>query len=268
MGHVVGFRLSNIRVAPRRQAVIRVVVPETSFNGPPGPRWASPLSSSTPCATNAALTSIPGRSAGFTPCDAAIAAATPAACPTVQAGGITADLPTRVGRILEDLRMKNYARAVEDIAPRAISNILAARRLYAEGATNRRGSPILDLETFDQLRLSERDAVLKALGFQPQTMARHYEKDRILRMVQGEKAAAKRDFVTRLFLAAKTGDMEGYGQILAEIGEYNQAMALRNRDSLMLDPRELDKTAQRLLNPANLPSAEELQLYWELFQRN
>ncbi len=187
---------------------------------------------------------------------------------TYWAGGITADLPTRVGRILEDLRMKNYGRAVEDIAPRAISNILAARRLYAEGATNRRGSPILDLETFDQLRLSERDAVLKALGFQPQAMARHYEKDRILRMVQGRKVAAKRDFVTRLFLAAKTGDMEGYGDVLAEIGEYNQAMALRNRDSLMLDAREIDKAAQRLLDPANLPSDEELQLYWELFQRN
>jgi hypothetical protein len=124
----------------------------------------------------------------------------------------------------------------------------------------------LDWETGEQVHLSAREAVLKALGFLPEKMARGYDRDRLFRAVEGEKAVTKQQWVDRALLAGKSGDEQAIGEISREIAAYNESMRQRNRASLMISEAEVTQAALNLSDLANPPTGSRLGIYLEMYR--
>lgn len=182
------------------------------------------------------------------------------------AGGITADVPTRIARVMQDLSVGNYGRALEDASPRAMSNILAARRLRTEGYTTRRGAPLIDTETQKQIQLTTAEAILKGMGFSIDRTNRIFDKQRIFRLVEGQRAMTKQWWADRWFLAIRTQDHEAIQEILAERQEYETAMRTRNRPAQVITLVELVKAVASRAEAANDLSTPEMTRFLEIYK--
>lgn|GEM_PF-2434773 len=182
-------------------------------------------------------------------------------------GGVVSDIPGRLNRVGTDLKNRQYLRALEDASPEALRNPLAAWRLYSEGHTTRRGSPLIDFETFEQIRLNGLDAALKAMGFQPDQIPRAYEKQKLAERVGADRAAIKQQWVDRFYLAHKIGDIEGMREVIAERAEHEAAMREQKRPLLVVSEKEIAEGVKGRMDPANMPKGDTLRAYLSLYRR-
>jgi len=181
-------------------------------------------------------------------------------------GGVVSDIPGRVNRVATDLKNRQYLRALEDASPEALRNPLAAWRLYSQGNTTRRGSPLIDWETGEQIRLNGLDAALKAMGFQPDQIPRAYEKQKLAEMVGADRAAIKQQWVDRFYLAQKIGDQQGMREVIAERAEHEAAMRERKRPLLVVSEKEIAEGVASRMDPANMPKGDTLRAYLSLYR--
>lgn len=181
-------------------------------------------------------------------------------------GGVVSDIPGRANRVWTDLENRQYARALEDFAPEGLRNPMAAWRLYSEGATTRRGSPLIDWDTGEQMGLDAVEAALKAAGFQPEAMARGYDKRRLFELLEADRTAIKQQWVDRFYLAAKIKDWESMQEVLTERAQHAASMRERRRPRQAIPEKELAEAIERRLKPANMPSTPELGRYLELYK--
>jgi len=87
--------------------------------------------------------------------------------PTAMIGAFGGEIE-RVAQAVKAAKLGEYKRAFETIAPEAIGQPMRAYRLLTEGAVTMKGQPIIDVKTGKQITLSPREAIVKALGFQPE----------------------------------------------------------------------------------------------------
>ena len=182
-------------------------------------------------------------------------------------GGVISDIPARVNRVMTDLTNRQYLRALEDASPEALRNPLAAWRMYSQGNTTRRGSPLIDWETGEQIRLNALDAVLKAMGFQPDQIPRAHEKQTLAQMVGADRAALKQQWVDRFYLAQKIGDEEGMREVIAERAQHEAAMRERKQPLLIISEKEIAEGVKSRQDPANLPAGDTLRAYLSMYRR-
>ena len=182
-------------------------------------------------------------------------------------GGVVSDIPARVNRVMTDLTNRQYLRALEDASPEALRNPLAAWRLYSQGQTTRRGSPLIDWETGKQIQLNELDAALKAMGFQPDQIQRAYEKQKLAEQVGADRAALKQQWVDRFYLAQKIGDEEGMREVIAERAQHEAAMRERKQPLLIISEKEIAEGVKSRQDPANLPAGDTLRAFLSLYRR-
>lgn len=184
------------------------------------------------------------------------------------AGGVTADLPSRVARIGQDLAHRNYARALEDAGPRPVRNILEARRLYSEGATTRGGRPILDIGAGQQMKLTEWEALLKGMGFQLDKLTRERQLGTVLKIVQNGFANRKAHWADRLYLAIKSNNDEEVRAVEAEIAAFTQAGVMETAAQKRALRRDILTMVKTRAKPVNLPSRDMLPLLFEIWGKN
>jgi hypothetical protein len=181
------------------------------------------------------------------------------------AGGVLADVPARVSRVTKDIQVGDYASALEDMSPEFLRNPLAAWRQYSQGARYRSTQPVLDLDGKGQFHLSEMEAVMKAMGFQPERLSRAYEKGRILMAIGAERQANKRVWGQRFHLGLINGDTETRKEVLQELTEYNRRMLSRKAPEQVIPPGELLQYVKTLMRPGNMPARRELMTYMRAF---
>ena len=181
--------------------------------------------------------------------------------------GVMGSIPQRVNRISASLRAGDRLRAVEDAAPEFLRNPLAAWRMYSQGSATRSGRPIIDHEFHQQMKLSEYEAIVKALGFQPDRLAKQYQIKAYLDEIYARKQAIKAQWADRLVLSAKTGDGDGVTEVLDEIEAYNRKMERRGREDLTIKGSELEQMLSTRLQPVGLPAESMLGTYERIWKQ-
>ena len=181
--------------------------------------------------------------------------------------GVMGSIPQRVNRISASLRAGDRLRAVEDAAPEFLRNPLAAWRMYSQGSATRSGRPIIDHEFHQQMKLSEYEAIVKALGFQPDRLAKQYQIKAYLDEIYARKQAMKAQWADRLVLSAKTGDGDGVTEVLDEIEAYNSKMERRGREDLTIKGSELEQMLSTRLQPVGLPAESMLGTYERIWKQ-
>lgn len=172
-------------------------------------------------------------------------------------GGVAAGIPDRVKRVFDDLSTGQYLRALEDAAPEVLRNPLSARRLYVEGARDRSGRPILDLDSMQQLRLTRTEAIMKSLGFAPDRLRQEWDLRDTLDAIHTQRQGLKSNWADRLILATIDKDTEQWNDVLDEWRQYNAKAADRGREDLIIPDEELDQALSSRLAPLNLPPESE-----------
>jgi len=175
--------------------------------------------------------------------------------------GVTGDIPDRAGRVSRDLAVGDYRRALEDASPEALRNPLAAWRLHHEGATTRSGRKIWDFDAGQQLRLSEKEMVLKALGFQSDKLANEYDRKQIWELVSAGKQELKGQWADRLYLALQQNDQDAKQDLFEEIAAYNAKWQRRNRPDLVISPGDLLRALKSREKPVNWPTRDEAAIW-------
>ncbi len=181
--------------------------------------------------------------------------------------GVMGSIPQRVNRISASLRAGDRLRAVEDAAPEFLRNPLAAWRMYSQGSATRSGRPIIDHEFHQQMKLTEYEAIVKALGFQPDRLAKQYQIKAYLDEIYARKQAMKAQWADRLVLSAKTGDGDGVTEVLDEIEAYNRKMERRGREDLTIKGSELEQMLSTRLQPVGLPAESMLGTYERIWKQ-
>jgi hypothetical protein len=179
--------------------------------------------------------------------------------------GVYGDIPVRAGRVYKDLANKEYLRAGEDLAPESIRNPMAAWRLYQEGQTARNGRAIWDFDAGEQMRLNEQEAILKGLGFQPDRMAREFEKKKIRDAVKLNLQMARTHWADRWYLAQKQDDLDAKREILHEINAWNGKWGSRHRPDMQVTTKELQEAVKDRQKPINWPTKKEVQIYQGIY---
>ncbi len=172
-------------------------------------------------------------------------------------GGVAAGIPDRLKRVWEDLSTGQYGRALEDAAPEALRNPLSARRLYVEGARDRSGRPILDLDSMQQLRLTETEAIMKSLGFAPDRIRQEWDLRDTLDQIHTQRQRLKSNWADRLVLATVDNDAAQWNEVLEEWRQHNEKATDRGREDLIISGEELDQAFTNRLSPLNLPPQSE-----------
>ena len=175
--------------------------------------------------------------------------------------GVAADIPARFGRVTQDLETGQWARALEDASPEALKNPLAAYRLHREGATTRSGRVVWDYDADKQLQLGNQEMVLKMLGFQPDKIATQYDKERLIKIVNGQVVAAKSQWADRLYLANQQEDDEAKTEIVGEIEAFNAKLKRRGQGELVISVKEMTRALNSRNKPVNWPTEDEAAIY-------
>jgi hypothetical protein len=181
--------------------------------------------------------------------------------------GVAGDIPVRAARVGQDLAGRQYLRALEDFAPEALKNPLAAWRLYSRGMHTRRGNPVLDLETAGPLRLNEAETALKALGFQPDKIREQFDLERTLKIIGGEKQIQKQRWADRLYLAAQQGDMPALQEVMQDWQQYDRAVRADGRDDLRIAWKDIEDLANNRARPINAPGKTMLDTYGRIWRQ-
>lgn len=172
-------------------------------------------------------------------------------------GGVAAGIPERLQRVYRDVTTRQWARALEDAAPEALRNPLAARRLYAEGDRDRSGRMILDLDSMQQLKLTQAEAIRKALGFAPDRLRREWDIRDTLDVIHTQRQQLTSQWADLLVLADVSSDVAGMGEVLQEWERYNAKVRGRGREDLVIDADTLDRAINSRLRPLNVPPESE-----------
>lgn len=168
-------------------------------------------------------------------------------------GGVFADVPDRAKKVNQALKVKDYARALEDASPEVLRNPLAALRLYNEGARSRGGRPVVDLTTGKPLKMTQAEAIKKAFGFYPMKFSEQYRMSETMDIIQQQRMERKQEWADRWNLARVNRNGAEMQKIAQEIRDYNVKMRQEGRPEDMITDREVSAMIRTRLRPINIP---------------
>ncbi|MDK2956544.1 MAG: hypothetical protein PWQ57_2040 [Desulfovibrionales bacterium] len=142
------------------------------------------------------------------------------------------------------LRGGDVGRAVEAVSPTFIKNMMQAYRLYAEGQTAISGKPINEPGRPGPRKLDVGEAMGKALGFQPLSNTKAWDKHRARQVSQDIRSEALRSMAGRLIRAWRDGDQERAEEAIADLKAYNQQAMEDGKPWLVVTPKDLIKSVK------------------------
>ena len=145
-----------------------------------------------------------------------------------------------------ELAEQDYGdRALEQMTPKAISDVLKLVRYARDGVTNKRGDEIIGRD-----ELSNRDLFLQAIGFTPLQITQQYDKNRTIKNEETKIVQRRANVMNRLFLAAQNDDPTGVQESIKEIAAFNKANPTYpiSASSIISSARQRSRYTQETVN--------------------
>jgi N12 class adenine-specific DNA methylase/murein DD-endopeptidase MepM/ murein hydrolase activator NlpD len=162
--------------------------------------------------------------------------------------GPSAGLVDQLGDAIKAANSGNYAKAAENLAPKAVRDVAAAASMLSKGyATDARGNKTVNTTGLD--------AAIKAFGFNPTVVAENTREKMPIRQDERLRSAKATEFSERLQRALmekdeKTATRES-NEVMADVEKWNK----RNPDT-MIDPVNIRNSGIRRARDASLDSDE------------
>jgi len=156
-----------------------------------------------------------------------------------EALGIPYALVQSVGRAKSAVEAGAPARAVEEIAPVALKNAMAAYRLSTEGAHSITGTPIKDPLTQKPKTLSATEAVFKALGFQAVSQTKASLTQNAVDRTEAVRADKANLLSNRIANAARDNNIDAVKANLRAWKEWNAKAKSDGKPSLLILPQDM-----------------------------
>jgi hypothetical protein len=131
-------------------------------------------------------------------------------------------------------------RAVEQIAPKAIRDLMKVYRFSNEGVTTEKGAQVVKPGD-----LTNMDLVAQGLGFTPQTVETAQVNRAAYQEAKNEFKDRKQSLTNQYALAAAQQDQEAMANVQGQIREYNDARMRDNEITELLKPSELTSAIKR-----------------------
>ncbi len=156
-----------------------------------------------------------------------------------EALGIPYALVQSVGRAKSAVEAGAPARAVEEIAPVALKNAMAAYRLSTEGAHSITGTPIKDPLTQKPKTLSATEAVFKSLGFQAVSQTKASLTQNAVDRTEAVRADKAKLLSNRIANAARDNNIDAVKANLRAWKEWNAKAKSDGKPSLLILPQDM-----------------------------
>ena len=156
-----------------------------------------------------------------------------------EALGIPYALVQSVGRAKSAVEAGAPARAVEEIAPVALKNAMAAYRLATEGAHSITGTPIKDPLTQQPKTLSSTEAVFKALGFQAVSQTKASLTQNAVDRTDAVRADKAKLLANRIANAMRDNNVDAVKANLRAWKDWNAKAKADGKPSLLILPQDM-----------------------------
>ena len=125
-----------------------------------------------------------------------------------------------LSRAAKDFDQGNIQRGTEQMMPAFLRNPLKAIRYANEGARNRKGAELTDLNGFD--------AFMQVFGFTNEDLSLQYEINNVRKRAERKILDRRSALLTAAYLAKSSGDMDLYSEVLEKIEIYNNSPGGQN----------------------------------------
>jgi len=140
-------------------------------------------------------------------------------------------------------------RAAETVAPNFLKNIMSAERLYREGQTTVTGKPVnVPGERFPR-KLTEGEAIGKALGFQPVSSTKAFEIYKSLEQLKSYRDEKQAELANRYVAAMRQNDQKEMVAVRNEAREWNRAAVVEGRREMRIDLQKAIQARQKARQP-------------------
>jgi GGDEF domain-containing protein len=180
-----------------------------------------------------------------------------------RASGAIGGLVVSGGRAVAAAGRGDFGKAAEYAAPNAVGNFLRAGRLYREGATTMHGKEITD-EHGDQLKLTGKEAVGKALGFQPERMSRYQEANTFKYNLKDYWDPKREKLLDRY--RNSRGDQKARDEVTRDIAEFNADLKADKEASLIVDRITPMSKINAIMNKPGMKKIKERKFTEEMVQ--
>jgi len=125
-----------------------------------------------------------------------------------------------LSRAAKDFDQGNIQRGTEQMMPAFLRNPLKAIRYANEGARNRKGAVLTDLNGFD--------AFMQVFGFTNEDLSLQYEINNVRKRAERKILDRRSALLTAAYLAKSSGDRDLYSEVLEKIEIYNKSPGGQN----------------------------------------
>jgi|GEM_PF-3430329 len=163
--------------------------------------------------------------------------------------GVPYSMFDELTKAVDALKSGRPDRAAETVAPNFLKNIMSAERLYREGQTTVTGKPInVPGEKFPR-KLTEGEAVGKALGFQPVSSTKAFEIYKSLEQLKSYRDEKQSELANRYVAAMRQNDQKEMVAVRNEAREWNRAAVVEGRREMRIDLQAAIRARQKARQP-------------------
>ncbi|GAB6176749.1 hypothetical protein JCM16814_16400 [Desulfobaculum senezii] len=150
--------------------------------------------------------------------------------------GVPVALIEDIGLAAGYLRQGNTGRALEEILPAGLANILKAHRLTTKGAYTRSGRPIALPGETEAHRLTAEEAIAQAIGFQPLSRTKSWDAYSIAEDLKNFRQSKQKQLVYDYLQAVRSGDEKARRKAMRERLKWNKRMHEAGKEQFMIKP--------------------------------
>jgi hypothetical protein len=132
-------------------------------------------------------------------------------------------------KAIEAYQYGDKSRAVEALAPRVVSNVLAGIRLYNEGAYTITGRPISQPGESEPRMISLGEAVAKSVGFQPLSSSKAWDVNEKIEDLTKFVAAKRSKWASRYANAQRDNNQKEMDAVRNEVEAWNARVISEGR---------------------------------------
>lgn len=137
-------------------------------------------------------------------------------------------------KAIEAYQYGDKSRAVEALAPRVVSNVLAGIRLYNEGAYTITGRPISQPGESEPRMISLGEAVAKSVGFQPLSSSKAWDVNEKIEDLTKFVAAKRSKWASRYANAQRDNNQKEMDAVRNEVEAWNARVISEGRPQLQV----------------------------------
>lgn len=138
--------------------------------------------------------------------------------------GIPAAMLKEVLDVVDAVRNGRGDRAWEIVAPTFLKNIMVAHRLSTEGQTTMAGKPINFPGERGARTITDYEAGMKVLGFQPLSSTKSFEVYKTMEDLKAYKDNKLHELANKYMAAKNSGDIEGMAKVREDVRAWNIKM--------------------------------------------